>query len=458
MCFNPKNIPENQKRTPRKRLPMVACCAIAALFFLPCVAVSQQVRFSDPFAIQSGAPASQPATFQGTIAQPGQANFPPAFQSAPPPITSLPPPNFIQPQQNPGFVQPQTNPGFATGPGYDPFSTNTTPWPVQPGTQPAQAPFFLPPAQNGLPPPMSFGNQPAIGSGFLQNNPQGSAPNSPWAWPGQVWTRMRNDAIPRLLERPRFRQTWLAGGSAGNDLDILDTEIATTITIPGPQNSLAALRISPGFIFHFLNGPDTLLTGYDLPAQMYSIYAAADLATDPRKQAGLEANLTVGAYTDFQNLSTDSIRLTGTGLGWVRVNPYTVFKLGVEYYDRVKLKMLPAFGFFMQPNNEMKIDLYFPRPRISHRMPGLGNFEIWGYVGAEYGGGSWAIERLGGMKDQVDINDVRAFMGYEWAGPKRVTGFIEAGYVFDREILYRSDPTMHLGIPDTIMVRTGFAF
>jgi len=269
---------------------------------------------------------------------------------------------------------------------------------------------------------------------------------------------MRNDVMPRFLERPRWRQTWLAGGSAGNDLDMLETEIATTMTFPGLQSNLAAIRISPGFIFHFLNGPDTLITGYDLPAQVYSSYVAFDLATDPRKQAGMEADLTVGVYTDFENISSDSIRLTGTGLGWVRVNPYTVFKLGIEYYDRVKVKMLPAFGFFMQPNSEMKVDLYFPRPRVSHKMPGLGNYEIWGYVGGEYGGGSWTIERLGGMDDQVDINDVRAFAGFEWTGPRKVTGFIEGGYVFEREMLYRSDPTMPLNIRDTIMIRTGIAF
>jgi hypothetical protein len=268
---------------------------------------------------------------------------------------------------------------------------------------------------------------------------------------------MRDEFFPRLIEHPRFRHTYISGNN-GNELGLNETELATTLTIPNFLGSSQALLISPGFIFDFWNGPDTAVTGFDMPAVTYSPYLATDFASDRRNNFGIEGNVTVGLYSDFRHVNSDSLRVTGTGLGWARVNSYTTFKGGVEYFNRVNVKMLPAFGFFFQPNNDMKLDLYFPRPRFSHRLPRFRNVDIWGYVGAEYGGGSWTIERIGGVEDQVDVNDVRAFMGWEWTGPKGVTGFLEGGYVFEREMLYRSNPLNSLQLQDALMIRAGFAF
>jgi hypothetical protein len=61
------------------------------------------------------------------------------------------------------------------------------------------------------------------------------------------------------------------------------------------------------------------------------------------------------------------------------------------------------------------------------------------------------------MGDQVDINDVRVFVGAEWLRQNAMTGFLEVGYVFNRELFYRSIGTP-IEIDDTFMVRGGFAF
>ena len=79
-------------------------------------------------------------------------------------------------------------------------------------------------------------------------------------------------------------------------------------------------------------------------------------------------------------------------------------------------------------------------------------------MSGEYGGGSWAIDRVGGFEDQVDINDVRAVIGVEWIGPRRVTGFFEAGYVFERELVYRTDPLNDVPIQDSFLISSGIAF
>lgn len=197
---------------------------------------------------------------------------------------------------------------------------------------------------------------------------------------------------------------------------------------------------------------------FDMPARAYSSYLAFDHVTDTCKLSGLESNLTVGYYSDFSNTSSYALRWTGKLVGWYRMNDYTVGKFGVEYLDRVDVKLLPAFGVYMTPNPDIKFDLYFPRTKLSHRIPNINDYEAWSYIGAEYGGGSWAIKRSDDSNDQVDINEIRSFIGVEWMGTKRVTGFFELGYVFNREIVYRSDGLNPLELQDALMLSTGFSF
>ena len=403
--------------------------------------------------------------------------------------TFSPPTTFAQPTfTQPTFTQPAlpvltapTFPSTVAPPSFDPFATSTQPFPVFPSApvqlpqnlQPQPQPFAVPP-----PPVRSFRDVVPTQPAFNYNLPQQPyLPQNRWpyegtgtdwlpsidfSWANQAWSRFRNNFLPRVLERPRVRQTWIYGSagdlSVGNELGINDLEVATTATWPrflgGPQ----PLRISPGFAAHWWHGPDTAITGVDLPPRAYSAYLAFDHTTDPARGFGFDNNLTVGVYSDFDNLSSDSLRLTGRLVGWRRINEYMVGKLGVEYLDRIRLKLLPVFGIYANPNPDMKIDLAFPRSKVSHRIPNFNDFEGWAYVGAEYGGGSWAIDRLDGSEDQVDINDVRAYIGLEWIGPRRVTGFFDVGYVFERELVYRTDPINDVPIEDSVMIRSGIAF
>lgn len=368
------------------------------------------------------------------------------LQVLPPPPQQLPP-NFNSPQSGfgqPGFPQPGfQQPNFPT-PGFN-----------QPNFgQPAFGQF---PNQNFQAGSNAFQNRwPYQGTGANW------LPAIDWSWPREQWQRFQTEFLPRVLERPRFRHTYLHGsnrnGVNGNELDINDFELATTLTRPNFLGSGQPLRISPGATFSFWDGPETESTGFDLPSKAVGAYLAFDHVTDLTRTSGFETNLTVGVYSDFENLSSDSFRLTGRLLGWQRVNSYTVGKLGVEYLDRVRIKILPAIGLFFSPNPDIKFDLYFPRTKLAHRLPNVGDFEAWGYVGGEYGGGSWAIERIDGSDDQVDINDVRAYAGIEWIGPRRATGFVDFGYAFERELVFRSDPLDDLSLQDTLFVRTGLAF
>ena len=458
----------------------------------------------NPIQLNPGQVTIPPGTLPPTInTQPVlptlQSPFPAAGTVFPQPqIPVLPPTQFpgVPPSVPPGGFPPATFPGAAPAPG----GFGSVPSGVFPGsgivpgaTQPIQPPpFIYPPPATGsvFPPggnfnlPQSFPGQlpqvgvPGLNNGFgfnpngingsfgnngfglSPNGSNGSWGNSALAWPSQAWARLRGSNIYRFLERPRWRHTYLSpdafSGSRG--LGLNETDIATTFSVPNFLYTSQPVRISPGFAFHFWEGPDTATTGADLPGQTFSTYLANDFSTPWNRQLGAELNLTIGLYTDFQEVTSDSIRITGVGLGWFRLNNTTTFKAGIEYLDRVRVKLLPAIGFFIYPTPDLKLDVYFPRPKIAQRLPNLGNYEVWGYLGGEYGGGSWTIERINGVGDQVDVNDIRAFIGLEWLGPRQVTGFLEGGYVFDREIVYRSAPHAEIDIDDTFMLRAGLAF
>ncbi len=417
----------------------VFLCAVGLLLLATELSFSQRARIEDYFAAPQSPVLPAPtatlnvpqATFQSPVLTVPQGNFSPIPQNNPALVPNATFPTFPRAGQvfpDPRYQQP--------APGYS----------IQPGTP------VLP--QGGY----NYGQAPIPNRWPYEGTGSNWLPPSDWTWPQQAWSTFRNQFLPRVLERPRARQTWITGDQ-DNPLNINELELATTATLPNFLGSTQPLRISPGFVFHWLDGPDsTAHPGFDLPPRVYSTYLSFDHMTNPANNMGLENNLTIGFYSDFDNNSSDALRLTGKLVGWARLNAYTVGKFGVEYFDRVDTKLLPAFGFYMAPNSDIRWDLFFPRSKLAHRLPNLGDFEIWGYVGAEYGGGSWAIDRAAGTRDQADINDVRSYFGLEWMGPKRVTGFLEVGYVFERSIVYRSDPHSPLDLEDAFMLRSGLAF
>jgi hypothetical protein len=425
-------------------------------------------------AVLSGSAAGQvrttfpPPPEATTVFQPGAA---PAFRTPAPLGPVTPPPGFGTP---PGVTAPGIGGAALQPPAFDAYSTTPGAANVAPSlnTPPSATPYgaapFGPPASSspfGTAPPSTFGAPPSTPP---WTQPYGAAPANPYytfpqqppgVFPGGIGTPAwcpQPGPYMRLFSDLRMRYTWLAG-ETGNDLDINDVDLAATMNFPIFCGS--PLRISPGFSFHFWDGPDTVAPTFaDLPPQAYSAYI--DARWDPRfgPIIGGELGVGVGVFSDFQSVTSDSVRVQGVGLLVLHLIPDQVaLKGGIEYLDRVKVKMLPAFGVMWTPNPRVRWDIYFPRPKLSQYLTTLGNTDIWWYLGGEYGGGSWTIERLVGA-DQADINDIRVFAGAEWVHSFGVKGFVEVGYVFDREIIYRYNPQNNIDVPDTVMLRAGLSF
>jgi hypothetical protein len=319
------------------------------------------------------------------------------------------------------------------------------------------APALPPPAFPGQAYPST--SPPAI---FPDGLFSGWNSNSPWLNP--FGSATAPPPYERLFEDFFLRYTWLYAEPAPSDRNSLeqnDVEMATSMVFSGFFDTNSEIRITPGFILTLLHGPWPAAApvglSQGLPNRTYSAYLDSHFRPQVTPVLGGELNARVGVYTDFEHVTRHSVRVTGRGLVLVKLTPAATIKGGVEYINRVDLKMFPAAGVLWEPNPQRRWDIYFPRPKLANYATTIADTEIWWYVGAEYGGGSWTIKHPDiSASDRIDINDIRIFLGFDFSRPSGFTGFVEGGYVFEREIIYVSSVVPDLKIDDTFMLRAGF--
>ncbi len=287
--------------------------------------------------------------------------------------------------------------------------------------------------------------RPLFSRGFLGGNDDGG-----------LFSEQLLDAAGQV----RFRYSWLPGGHNVNSLDVNDVDLSLPIEVPDFLGSSQPWYLIPTFGLHLWDGP---AAGADLPGRAYSAAVDTYFRSDPSQRMGVELGVGVGIYTDFKTLTFHSLRVTGRGLFHLRLTPDTVLKGGVWYLGRNNVRLLPAVGFVWTPNQQTRWDVFFPEPRLSQYMTTVNDMDVWWYLGGEYGGGSWTIERSSGFSDRVDLNDVRLSVGLEWGAPEAMEsgsrlGFLEAGLVFDRQIRYVATPSEDFSPKSTIYLRIGFGY
>ncbi|MBM4005094.1 MAG: hypothetical protein FJ295_17700 [Planctomycetes bacterium] len=255
-----------------------------------------------------------------------------------------------------------------------------------------------------------------------------------------------------FFQKLSLQGTWLDRGHA-DDLGITEVELFATFALPMPVKEWPML-ITPYFNQRLLTGPNAP----DLPATLYETYV--EFLWVPRFNERLIGILGVApsVYSDFQASDADGFRLTGKGLVRYDIVPDRWQLLaGVLYLNRDDIRLLPAGGITWTPNDDIRYELIFPRPKLAHRISFTNTSEDWVYVAGEFGGNSFAVLRDSGLQDKVTLRDMRFLVGWE---RKRNGGAgirFEAGYVFARSIEFRS------GTPDvepdpTILLRAGIAF
>jgi hypothetical protein len=404
------------------------------------------------------------------MGQAPRVQIPMAQPTAPMAAPSLP--------ASPGFAQPYAVPPPGAGGGI--FSV------APPGAVP---PGYAPPVMSGAPMYGAPGYAPPPGYGAYTPDPRFASgpssifPPSPYSNPypnGNYYSSQPDGGVSqytRFIQGITLEHTWLAG-SDGDELDQNDTDVAVTFALPIFPNPKNPLYVSPGFGLHLWDGP-AFPESYpaDLPAQAYDAYLDVTWRPQFNEAFGMELAVRPGVYTTFDAINADSIRLQGRGLGFIRLSPAWQLAIGAIYLDRVDVKLLPAGGLIWTPNEKNRLEFLFPKPKLSrYVMTAWTNTEWWIYLTGEYGGGSWTIERTGdtdplvaGGDDQIDINDFRVMLGLEFKPTQNIDGnlpparrqyvaYFEVGYVFEREIVYRSGVPHEFGLPATYLFRGGIRF
>jgi len=266
----------------------------------------------------------------------------------------------------------------------------------------------------------------------------------------------QSDVRPGMFQKLIFNGTWLARGSSSRGFGQNDLESKIILALPCPTRD-SPLVITPGFTVHYLDGP----VGVDLPPRLFEAYTQFRWLSQVTPQWGLDLAITPGVYSDFNQSSGDSFRLTGHGAAAWTYNPTTKIVFGAAYLDLPDNSVIPIGGVIWTPNEETKFALLFPNPKISRRIHCFDNLnkdvETWVYIAGEFANDAWAIAHSDGGNDLVVLRDNRVILGLERKTHCGLTANVEVGYVFGRRIRFNSDLPDFLP-EDTVLLRGGLMY
>lgn len=246
---------------------------------------------------------------------------------------------------------------------------------------------------------------------------------------------------------PQFTLTWNSG--SGEDVGMVDLDSRLTLYFPYVQG----LLITPGYSTHMINGPLTT----DLPATLYDNWIEFRWLKKWNDRWSSDLVVSPSLYTDYDNLSSDAFRITGRAIALYTASPEWQWAFGVVYLDRDDIKAIPAAGAIWTPNDDWKVEVLFPRPRIMRKLFGDETLTKWAYLGGEFGGNTYAIERPGAVRDVVTYSALRMYVGYEVKRKKGFSPRVELGWTFNRSLEYESG-VGDMDLPSTAMLRIGTGF
>ena len=293
----------------------------------------------------------------------------------------------------------------------------------------------LDPAET-LPPPLSFEGDPAA-------EDQGFFPMP------QRLTTFRNSFFQKLS----LQATYLGYDNQPNGLGFTEIETYLTVAVPFPIVEWPLL-ITPYFQMRLLEGP----LNTDLPPRLYDAYVEFMWVPQIVNRWLLILAVAPGVYTDFQQNSSDAMRITGKALVRYDLVPDVLQLIGgVLYLGRDSLPILPAVGVIWTPTDYIRYELIFPKPKLAQRFNVGVGFEDWLYFTAEYGGNTYAIRRENGDNDKVTWQDFRLLLGVE----RKLNGGagmrLEGGYVLGRKVDFASNRG-DFTATDTWLLRGGIVF
>jgi hypothetical protein len=245
------------------------------------------------------------------------------------------------------------------------------------------------------------------------------------------------DARDGVFQKAKFTATWIP---QLDDDSLGWTDLRSEIVLGLPFFTRETpILITPSYELHFVQSP----SGIDLSPRLHDL--VIDFNHYRRVTDNWIANIAVapGFYTDDHSFdSDDALRINGRAVAVYDPTPEWKGLLGVAYLHGGWDKIVPIAGVVYEPNDDVKYEFVYPRPRVAWRLPNSpvpGRDEYWFYVLGEFQNAIWAFEQTGGSPDTFASRDWRLILGLERKIIGGLSHRVEIGYVFNREFKLASN-------------------
>lgn len=213
------------------------------------------------------------------------------------------------------------------------------------------------------------------------------------------------------------------------------------------------ILFTPTFTAHFTDGPGQT----PVPSELRDYELEFRYLKQATPRLGIDLAIAPSYFGDMNNDSSNAWRITGRALAAWNWTETVQVVVGGLYLGRSDFLAVPVGGIIWKPSENRRFDILVPRPRAYLRTFVDGELERWVYLGGEFGGNTWAIDRPGDIPDKMTYADLRLLIGWERKAPHGLNARIELGWVFDRSIEFSSgyqgfDPS------DTLMLRGETSF
>lgn len=250
-------------------------------------------------------------------------------------------------------------------------------------------------------------------------------------------------SLGRATYLPRF-------GADGFGMTSLSHQF--TFALP-PFIKGSPILFTPTFTAHFTDGPGQA----PVPSELRDYELEFRYLKQATPRLGIDLAIAPSYFGDLNNDSSDAWRITGRALAAWNWTETVQVVVGGLYLGRSDFLAVPVGGIIWKPSENRRFDILVPRPRAYLRTYVNGELEHWVYVGGEFGGNTWAIDRPGDIPDKMTYADLRLLVGWERKTPHGLNARFELGWVFDRSIEFSSgypgfDPA------DTLMLRGETSF
>ena len=153
----------------------------------------------------------------------------------------------------------------------------------------------------------------------------------------------------------------------------------------------------------------------------------------------MRMELAAGLFSDFDiQRELDALRITGMSLFTYEASRDIQVVMGAAYLNLHNQEFYPVAGVVWQPHDRLQFEILFPEWKLAGFVTKQKEGEIWSYVGGGFFGRTWRVQRPTVGEDLATFSNWRVNVGWEKRHISGITYFAEIGYVFDRELRYRS--------------------